>query len=65
VLDVRSLDGGKPRDEDTEGGNQLADKSLIDRRLNAPSSTLRSLPLDLTVPTGIDNPTRLRSRLGT
>jgi hypothetical protein len=27
------LDRGKPRDEDTEGGNQPADKSLINRRL--------------------------------
>jgi hypothetical protein len=26
--------GGKPRDEDTEGGNQPADKSLINRRLS-------------------------------
>ena len=31
--DARPLDRGKPRDEDTEGGNQPADKSLIDRRL--------------------------------
>ena len=28
------LDRGKPRDEDTEGGNQPADKSLINRRLS-------------------------------
>ena len=31
--DARPLDRGKPRDEDTEGGNQSADKSLINRRL--------------------------------
>jgi hypothetical protein len=37
--DARPLDRGKPRDEDTEGGNQPADKSLIDRRLS-----LRSQP---------------------
>ena len=28
-----ALDRGKPRDEHTEGGNQPADKSLINRRL--------------------------------
>jgi hypothetical protein len=32
--DARPLDSGKPRDEDTEGGNQSADKSLINRRLS-------------------------------
>jgi hypothetical protein len=32
--DARPLDRGKPRDVDTEGGNQPADKSLIDRRLS-------------------------------
>ena len=32
--DVRPLDRGKPRDEDTEGGKQPADKSLINRRLS-------------------------------
>jgi hypothetical protein len=32
--DARHLDRGKPRDEDTEGGNQPADKSLINRRLS-------------------------------
>lgn len=37
--DARPLDRGKPRDEDTEGGSQPADKSLIDRRLS-----LRSQP---------------------
>ena len=31
---ARPLDRGKPRDEDTEGGNQPADKSLINRRLS-------------------------------
>ena len=31
--DARPLDRGKPRDEDTEGGTQPADKSLINRRL--------------------------------
>ena len=34
TLDARPLDRGKPRDEDTEGGNQPADKSLINRRLS-------------------------------
>ena len=34
ALDARPLDRGKPRDEDTEGGNQPADKSLINRRLS-------------------------------
>jgi hypothetical protein len=32
--DARPLDRGKPRDEDTEGGKQPADKSLINRRLS-------------------------------
>jgi hypothetical protein len=32
--DARPLDRGKPRDEDTEGGSQPADKSLIKRRLS-------------------------------
>jgi hypothetical protein len=32
--DARPLDRGKPRDEDTEGGSQPADKSLINRRLS-------------------------------
>ena len=32
--DARPLDRGKPRDEDMEGGNQPADKSLINRRLS-------------------------------
>ena len=32
--DARPLDRGKPRDEDTEGSNQPADKSLINRRLS-------------------------------
>ena len=32
--DARPLDRGKPRDEDTEGGNQPADKRLINRRLS-------------------------------
>src|SRR5215469_8296409 len=31
--DARPLDRGKPRDEHTEGGNQPANKSLINRRL--------------------------------
>jgi len=34
TLDARPLDRGKPRYEDTEGGNQPADKSLINRRLS-------------------------------
>ena len=32
--DARPLERGKPRDEDTEGGNQPEDKSLINRRLS-------------------------------
>jgi hypothetical protein len=32
--DARPLDQGKPRDEDTEGGNQPAHKSLINRRFS-------------------------------
>ena len=32
--DARPLGRGKPRDEDTEGSNQPADKSLINRRLS-------------------------------
>ncbi len=32
--DARPLDRGKPRDEDTEGGSQPADKSLVNRRLS-------------------------------
>src|SRR4029077_17592627 len=32
--DARPLNRGKPRDEDTEGGSQPADKSLINRRLS-------------------------------
>ena len=32
--DARPLDRGKSRDEDTEGGTQHADKSLINRRLS-------------------------------
>ena len=31
--DARPLERGQPRDADTEGGNQPADKSLINRRL--------------------------------
>jgi len=31
---ARPLDRGKPRDENTEGGSQPADKSLINRRLS-------------------------------
>ena len=34
VPDVPPLERGKPRDEDTEGGNQPADKSLMNRRLS-------------------------------
>jgi hypothetical protein len=32
--DARPLDRGKLRDEDTEGGNQPTDKSLINRRIS-------------------------------
>jgi hypothetical protein len=34
ALDARPLDRGQPQDEETEGGNQPGDKSLIDRRLS-------------------------------
>ena len=34
--DARPLDRGQPRDEDTEGGTQSADESLINRRRCAP-----------------------------
>ena len=62
ALDARPLDRGKPRDESTEGGNQPADKSLINRRLNAPSPTLRSSHLDLAAPhSWLDKLPRLRS----
>jgi hypothetical protein len=46
--DARPLDRGKPRDEDTEGGNQPADKSLINRRLSlrSHSAQLRPIPAD-------------------
>ena len=42
--DARPLDRGKPRDEDTEGGNQPADKSLINRRLSLHSQPCAAMP---------------------
>src|SRR5262249_40275586 len=54
--DARPLDRGKPRDESTEGGSQPADKSLIDRRLNAPSPTLRSSTSSHRRPSDADRP---------
>ena len=42
---ARPLDRGKPRDEDTEGGNQPADKSLINRRLSLHSQPCAAMPL--------------------
>jgi hypothetical protein len=42
--DARHLDRGKPRDEDTEGGNQPADKSLINRRLSLHSQPCTATP---------------------
>ena len=42
--DARPLDRGKPRDEDTEGGNQPADKSLINRRLSLHSQPAQPWP---------------------
>ena len=42
--DARPLDRGKPRDEDTEGGNQPADKSLINRRLSLRSQLCAAMP---------------------
>ena len=44
VPDARPLDRGKPRDVDTEGGNQPADKSLINRRLSLRSQLCAALP---------------------
>src|SRR5579859_303185 len=41
--DARPLDRGKPRDENTEGGTQPADKSLIDRRLSSASGPVQPL----------------------
>jgi len=49
--DARPLDRGKPRDEDTECGNQPADKSLINRRLS-----LHSQPCTANVLTGRRGP---------
>jgi hypothetical protein len=43
--DARPLDRGKPRDEDTEGGSQPADKSLINRRLSLRSQRCAALPI--------------------
>jgi hypothetical protein len=43
--DARPLDRGKPRDENTEGGNQPADKSLINRRLSLHSPPCAAMPL--------------------
>ena len=44
VPDARPLDRGKPRDVDTEGGNQPADKSLINRRLKLRSQLCAAPP---------------------
>src|SRR5690242_13350610 len=41
MTDACLLDRGKTRDIGTEGGTRPADKSLIDRRLDAPSPTSR------------------------
>ena len=41
MTDACLLDRGKTRDIATEGGTRPADKSLIDRRLDAPSPTSR------------------------
>ena len=43
--DARPLDRGKPRDEDTEGGKQPADKSLINRRLSLRSQLCAAIAL--------------------
>jgi hypothetical protein len=43
--DARPLDRGKPRDEDTEGGSQPADKSLINRRLSLHSQPCAAITL--------------------
>jgi hypothetical protein len=39
---ARPLDRGKPRDEDTEGGNHPADKSVINRHLSQSCATIAS-----------------------
>ncbi len=43
--DARPLDREKPRDENTEGGTQPADKSLIDRRLSSASDPMQPQPI--------------------
>ena len=43
--DARPLDRGKPRDEDTEGGSQPADKSLINRRLSLRSQLCAAIAI--------------------
>lgn len=49
--DARPLDRGKPRDEDTEGGSQPADKSLINRRLQlCPRLCAAQLPVTASLP---------------
>jgi hypothetical protein len=55
--DARPLDRGKPRDEDTEGGNQPADKSLIPRRLalhSGPCTTMAGPTHGLLARRGVD-----------
>ena len=55
----RLLDRGEPRDEDTEGGIQPADKSLINRRLQAPPPALCSsahLPVATAACRWVDKP---------
>ena len=42
--DAHPLDRGKPRDEGTEGGNQPADRSLINRRLSLRSQLCAARP---------------------
>src|SRR5271163_2670503 len=55
--DARPLDRGKPRDEDTEGGTQPADKSLINRRLQLRPQPCAAL-LAYSAPASIPTPCR-------
>jgi len=48
--DAHPLDRGKPRDEDTQGGTQPADKSLINRRLSLRSQHCAAIPFSPALP---------------
>src|SRR5262249_55962935 len=53
--DARPSDKDQPRDEDTEGGKP-ADKSLINRRLSAPSPALCSTTTIKNCPPSVSGP---------